>query len=104
MLRSNRHAIALGATLAVAPLLLLATATRSTTTRPDAASPARATAAATPPPLARWSAPDAASVLLLRHVVIAEARRVIPALARCEQRGRATASAVRGRTYVRCAL
>jgi hypothetical protein len=103
MLRSNRYGIAVGAALVVAPLSLLATTTRSTP-RPAAVSPARATAAAAPSPVARWSAADAASVLLLRYVVIAEAQHVIPALAHCEARGRATANAVRGRTYVRCAL
>jgi hypothetical protein len=101
MLRSDRYAIALGAALALAPLSLLATTTRSPLRRDDAP-PARATEAA--PPVARWSTADAASVLLLRRAVLTEARHVIPALARCEARGRAAADAIRSRTYLRCAL
>jgi hypothetical protein len=95
----TRHLPALaGATTTLAIAAALATAVLSTG-RPTATVPHDRPVRATLP--AAWAVPDAASVALVRRVVIRTADATSPTLARCERRrpeGARTAS------FVRCAL
>jgi hypothetical protein len=96
MLSLHRRAAAAAALLAVATAALVTIAGPDAQVDPVRASPAKA---ATPAPAAGWSAPDSASVAMLRRVVVAQSSAGIAGLRRCD--GHAGKRAGR---YVRCAF